>query len=130
MTQIRCFLLEQTERRINGGRVIVWRRGDTGEEFHLGDVECDGVPPAPPGAMWYADWYPDSFRTRSPDGRVLIIRTPASDWNVDGPASNCPGWTRTGTPPNVSATPSIGQYNADGSFKYHGWLRNGVLVEC
>lgn len=85
---------------------------------------------SPPGAMWYADWYPDEEK-RAPDGRVLIVKTPGGDWNVDAKSSNGPGWTRTGTPPNVTANPSIlcGK-RADGSWTYHGWLTNGKLIEC
>lgn len=79
------------------------------------------LPNAPPGAMWYSDWWPQ----KGPDGRALTVRTPGGDWLIDAPArnSNTP-WTRTGVPPKVTAHPSIlvGEY--------HGWLRDGVLVEC
>lgn len=37
---------------------------------------------------------------------------------------NREGWTITGTPPNLTATPSI---HAVGD--YHGWLRDGVLSD-
>lgn len=81
---------------------------------------------APVGSMWYADWYP----WKGPDGHCLIVKTPAGDWIVDAPSyvdgqqTGTP-WTRTGTPPFVTASPSI---HFPG--KYHGWLQNGVLVEC
>lgn len=81
---------------------------------------------APPGAMWDADWLGrnEYMRSRSPDGIILVVRTPDGDWEVDGKASNGPGWTRTGVPPKVTATPSI-------LFpKYHGWLRDGFLVDA
>lgn len=40
------------------------------------------------------------------------------------------GWERTGTPPNVTARPSIGMPDAKGGFRYHAFLTNGVLEEC
>lgn len=75
----------------------------------------------PPGAMYDASWYP----TKGPDGINLIVALPPGGgddwWHVDGPASNGPGWTRTGKPPKVTATPSIQ------TSKWHGWLRDGFL---
>lgn len=78
--------------------------------------------PAPVGAMWYADW----FSWKGPDGHALTVMTPGGEWCIDGPASGSGRpWTRTGTPPNITASPSI---NIVG--KYHGWLRNGELTDC
>jgi hypothetical protein len=37
---------------------------------------------------------------------------------------NTRGWTITGEPPNLTASPSI-----DIKGKYHGWLQNGVLSD-
>lgn len=94
----------------------LYRRTDTGELVRLND--------APPGSMYYADWYPASFRPHSPDGRSLVVVTPAGPWVIDGRSSNGSfPWRRTGTPPEVTVTPSIDQ----GS--YHGWLRNGWLED-
>jgi hypothetical protein len=77
---------------------------------------------APPGAMWYADW----FHLKGPDGRTLTVQTPAGEWCIDGYATGGGRpWTRTGTPPLVTVTPSI---NFVG--RYHGWLKDGVLTEC
>jgi hypothetical protein len=79
---------------------------------------------APPGAMYFADWYP----WKGPDGHCLVVKTPAGEWIVDRPpSSGGAAWTRTGVPPNVTANPSILFTGADG---YHGWLRGGSLVEC
>lgn len=94
----------------------LWTRIDTGEMFRLSA--------APVGAMWHADWYPERFYPNSPDGLCLVVKTPGGDWMVDGPSSNGPGWTRTGTIPRVTARPSIAQPG------YHGWLTDGVLEEC
>ncbi len=79
---------------------------------------------APAGAMWDAPWHKGHHgKFAKPDGLYIVVRTPAGDWLVDGPSSNNngAGWQRTGTPPQISVTPSIGFPN------FHGWLRNGVL---
>ena len=101
----------------------LYARRDTGEQTTLSE--------APHGAMWYADWFSDY---KGPDGHTLVVKTPGGDWIVDMP----PGgkgrpWTRTGAPPDVTATPSIAigrDPPGDGPWKYHGWLRDGYLVEC
>lgn len=106
-------------------RPTLWQRSDTGELVTLHD--------APPGAMWYADWYPAG--QRGPDGHVLIVNTPAGHWNVDGKSTNGSGWERFGVPPRVTANPSIlfhphrveGHPEPQGG--YHGWLRDGKLIE-
>jgi len=82
---------------------------------------------APVGAMWDADW----FFGKGPDGKCLMVRTPAGDWNIDGKSEKGGGWTRTGTPPDLTVTPSIGiGRDEKGQWQYHGWLRDGYLVEC
>ena len=103
-------------------------RDATGRVFSIHTTEFPGIDRAPAGAMWFADWMP---HLKGPDGRCLVVRCPASpdgsgvsDWMVDGPSTNAPGWTRTGEPPNVTASPSIFVRAPDG---FHGWLRDGVL---
>lgn len=88
----------------------IWRRADTGELTTLDE--------APPGAIWFFDEY-------------LMVATPGGHWNVDMKSRNGGGWTRHGTPPNVTVSPSIliGK-NAAGDWEYHGWLRDGKLIEC
>lgn len=90
----------------------------------------------PPGAMFNAWWCGgdrDNPTKPSPggDGIWLAVALPPNGgddtWIVDGKASNNPspvGWHRTGTVPNITANPSIL------TPRYHGWLRDGVLVEC
>jgi len=83
---------------------------------------------APPGAMFYSQWHEDHWGYKGPDGRCLQVMLPPGGisclWEIDGPANNGPGWTRTGEPPNVSAQPSIK------TSQYHGFLTNGVLEAC
>lgn len=105
--------------QVHNQRIYV--RQDTGEETTLRD--------APPGAMWDAPWLPESHR--GPDGRALVLMLPCNlEWTIDGPATNGPGWTRTGEPPNITANPSIGKLDKDGKWLYHGWLRNGGLIDA
>ena len=121
-----------------------------GGVFH---VHCnpvfEGVAPA--GAMYYADWYAESFATwdatkpwgwkPGPDGRVLVCRVPPHhDWIVDSRASNCTKpddnehycWVRSGEPPYVTAGKAGLTCDAGaGSIAtpgYHGFLRDGVLT--
>lgn len=97
----------------------LFRRADTGEELTIRE--------APAGAMWDAAW----MHLKGADGRALMVRTPGGfDWFVDGPATNGPGWTRSGEPPNVTARPSIGVPDHRGAFAYHGFLTDGVLRSC
>lgn len=94
----------------------LYRHSETGEVFELDK--------APPGAMWDATWWP----TKGPDGKVLTVKLPDGvDWMVDGPSggkSDGKPWTRSGTPPEITANLSILTPG------YHGFLRNGYLEEC
>lgn len=100
--------------------VALFQRSDTGELVTTQE--------APPGAMWYAPWY---GKYMGPDGQTLIVKTPAGNWLVDYPSSSGGHWTRTGTPPNITANPSIGFHRLNGKgFEYHGWLKEGQLIEC
>lgn len=77
---------------------------------------------APAGAMWVADWIPEGDDWTGPDGKCLYLRLPdGTDWMIDGPSRSGGRWTRTGTPPKITAQPSIA------SPGYHGWLVDGVL---
>lgn len=80
---------------------------------------------APAGAMFYSDWNPH----KGPDGRSLSVCLPPNggdnSWCIDAPATQGGGhWTRSGTPPLITATPSILTPH------YHGFLTDGRLVEC
>lgn len=102
----------------------LWVRTDrVAESFELRE--------APVGAMWFADWA--SATWRGPDGHCLAVQTPGGVWMVDAPASSGSGWQRTGDVPNVTAHPSIrigvGR-GPNGADRYHGWLKNGVLIDA
>lgn len=133
---IKCFMLTYAGTRIRPelGPIAVYR-DDSGREFHLGnsavvDQDDANVPPAPIGAMWDCDWFHGCHESsgmrydRNPDGMVLCVRTPHGDWLIDGPSGSGGKWERTGVAPNITVTPSILQPT------YHGWLRDGYLVEC
>jgi hypothetical protein len=103
-------------------------RADDGREVTLiskDQMTNDRALAAPPGTMWDASWMGPG-----PDGHSYVVRTPGGDWHIDGDYSHG-RWTRTGTAPNLTVNPSIliGK-NTDGSWTYHGWLRDGSLVAC
>lgn len=110
----------------------VYRRSDTGEETTLRDAAV--------GAMWFAPWNTHAI---GPDGRCLVVRCPdGHDWIVDGEANNCTRkgdrshhcWIRHGEPPDVTVDKDGDTCLAGaGSIltpKWHGFLRNGVLIPC
>lgn len=94
----------------------LYERPDTLERYTL-DA-------APPGAMYDAEWYHDEAGTMmGPEGLSLNVKLPdGSWWCVDGRSSTGGRWTRTGTVPKITATPSIL------TPRWHGWLRDGLLV--
>lgn len=109
----------------------LFRRSDNGE--------VTTIRQAPPGAMWFADWYPASFGSPSfmakPESERkrghLILRCPGGDWDIDSKSRNGDGWTRTGEAPNVTANPSILiPDDVKGGELFHGWLREGILSPC
>lgn len=100
------------------GFSVLMRDDRTGNEYTLRNV--------PVGAMWHAPWlrpFPEHNHAGDPKGPI-IVRLPCGwDWNVDGPSKNGGYWTRTGSPPNLTVTPSI---LVPG---YHGFLRDGSLTD-
>lgn len=151
MTPVKCFFIEPTgETRTEPSgcgdpkccpprSVDIYRRTDTGQLTTLHD--------APVGAMWYADWY--GAERRGPDGHYLVVRVPTNhDWCVDSRCSNCtlPNddvhrcWVRHGVPPVITVDKagltckagagSLGVHGGpNGGYRWHGFLRNGYLVE-
>ncbi len=106
---------------------LFYRRADTGEELTLRD--------SPPGAMWNARWLHDHPQYPGPDGQVLVVKTPAGEWTIDGPSepNGKHWWTREGTPPLITVRPSVKIYGPgpNGSRgEYHALLTNGELVDA
>lgn len=114
---------------------------EDGREMTLEDAE--------PGAMWDASWYPAPYR--GADGKVLCVQLPnGRTWMIDSRASNCTKpddtehdcWCRHGDPPNltVDKNPEPGRStceagggsigSGEGEDYYHGFLRNGELVNA
>jgi hypothetical protein len=82
---------------------------------------------APIGAMWDAWWYDH----KGPDGKCIVVKTPGGEWIIDYPCKDGKGWDRTGTPPKLTVKPSIGIGRGEkGGWLYHGWLRDGYLVDA
>lgn len=85
----------------------------------------------PVGAMWFGEWMGDVGSTQWKQrggGDHLFVKTPGGIWDTDcGAQLNLTGdgWERFGDAPNVTANPSI---LIPG--KYHGWLRNGRLIDA
>lgn len=118
----------------------LYRRSDTGE--------LTAIHEAPAGAMWFADWWLP--RSAGPDGHCLVVKIPYRtdgsgtwDWMVDSRASNCTKpedkehrcWVRHGEPPNITVDKNgntcaagAGSIMPDGG--WHGFLRNGVLIQA
>lgn len=116
-------------------QVQLYRRTDTGELVTLRD--------APAGACWDAWWLPDDYR--GPDGIALAIQCHGQHtWHVDARASNCGRpddhvhhcWVRHGDPRECRLTvDKDGDTCSAGAGSivvpgWHGFLRDGRLVEC
>lgn len=125
---------EQVYRRTDTGALRVLRQNDPALEL--------GIPSAEPGACWDATWMPFS---KGPDGMTLMVRCPdGHDWTVDSRASNCTRpddnihrcWVRHGDPRECHVTvDKNGETCSAGAGSiatpnWHGFLRNGQLVEC
>lgn len=105
---------------------------------------------APIGAMWDAYWMPDVWK--GADGKSIQVNLPPDghNWSIDGVASNCDKkddrdhrcWVRHGVPPVLTVDKDVINQPASalttcgagaGSIQttqWHGFLRNGELVEC
>ncbi len=104
------------ERQVATERIYT---AEDGQEYTLHPSRPDR-PPA--GAMWRSDWLEPEMA--GPDGISLSVMLPGGyEWAIDGPSTSGGGWTRTGTPPKITANPSIKSPN------YHGWLQDGVLSD-
>lgn len=97
---------------------------------------------APAGAMYWADWYHGTQYVGA-DGKSLVVVLPGRHtWNVDSRANNCTRpddnkhkcWVRHGEVPNITVDKNGDTCSAGaGSIivpGWHGFLRNGHLIEC
>ena len=80
---------------------------------------------APPGTMIRAAWY-DKF-TEQPGESWLISLPDGGEWITTRKATDGGYWTVTGTPPGITASPSIWHNKPKG---WHGFVRNGELVSA
>lgn len=102
-----------------------WYEGG-GHRFAWGIGSWDG----PPGAMIRAPWRDDSPDNGCP--AYVVFLPNGSHW-CTREASTMPGsnqlgpqWTVTGTPPNITVSPSIDDRSP--SRPWHGWIRDGELI--
>lgn len=87
---------------------------------------------APAGAIRDASWWPD----KGADGHAWGIKLPdGNEWMTESSASNCVCrtkdqppehrcWSRSGVAPILTVSPSLGMP------RWHGWLRDGKLVQA
>lgn len=108
---------------------MVEKRGGQYHDLTGDAVLCDTVYLLPPGAMWWRN-HAGLPASDDPDPRPmphLAVMTPAGVWCIDDPSSDDRTyWSRTGTPPRVTAAPSVNVSEGE----WHGWLKRGVLIRC
>jgi hypothetical protein len=80
---------------------------------------------APAGTMIRAAWY-DEY-AQQPGESWLISLPDGGEWITTQQATGGGHWTVTGTPPAITANPSIWHNSPKG---WHGWVRNGELVDA
>lgn len=126
-----------------GSNIVAWRNPLTGEQ-HDSPNEFSA------GAMWFAPWIEEWLKENrnwshhyhlGPDGRVLIVHTPAGDWIIDSRCSNCDKkddnihhcWVRHGQAPDIHVDKNGNTCGAGaGSIQignWHGYLHNGFIGE-
>lgn len=98
-----------------------------------GVIQMSSANALPPGALWLidpADKAADCcFGQPRPDGKHWQIMLPGGrEWEMTGPSwdkgKQGPAWAISGTPPLVTAHPSI---NIPG--RYHGFVQNGIVTD-
>jgi hypothetical protein len=121
--------------QVNTERIYVSEQRP-GQEFSLKQNKRQ------PGMMWNAWWFADQPAWTGSDGRSLVVVYPdGHDWMIDSRAKNCTMpddsihkcWVRHGEPPNITVDKN-GLTCAAGAGsiqtpKWHGFLRNGYLVD-
>ena len=104
-----------------------WQRHDD-RVYRLADgteITWHGEPgkAAPPGTMIRADWY-DEWPFAQAGEPWLVVLPDGGIWITTQRASDGGYWNVTGTPPAITASPSIWHSPPGG---WHGWIRDGVL---
>jgi hypothetical protein len=115
---------------------LIFTRADTGEEMTIRE--------APPGAMWWCDWMGTAWHPQL--GRMFCVKLPdGTNWMPDTQANNCTMpedhdqahhhcWVVTGELPHLTISkdgPTCGAgAGSIQSTNYHGFLRDGYLVEA
>jgi hypothetical protein len=86
---------------------------------------------APAGTMIRAAWYDEYTQKQFELGELteswLIALPDGGEWITTQKATSDGHWVVTGTPPNITATPSIFHNSPTG---WHGFVTNGELVTC
>lgn len=84
---------------------------------------------APAGAMVRAEWYDEHAAAfGNPGGESWLIALPdGGEWITTQKATGGGHWTVTGAPPLITVQPSIWHNAPKG---WHGWIRNGELVDA
>ncbi|HEY3781459.1 MAG TPA: hypothetical protein VGL56_10275 [Fimbriimonadaceae bacterium] len=114
--------------------------------FFIGDTDdadMDKSRMLESGAMWYAPTgYASRIEPHTPDKRILCVKLPnGHTWVIDHKANNCTRkddyvhrcWVRHGEPPNITVDKNGDTCGCGCSIQsgdYHGFLRNGVLVDA
>ena len=98
-----------------------------GNDFFIvpGHSEPVSFKDLPIGAMWFEE---DELCVKLPDRKPWNIdrgrKINASYVEHGSKSKPVPQWSRTGTPPLITVTPSV---NCVG--RYHGWVRDGVITD-
>lgn len=119
MADIECFMVERIHKGLTSDDEPFYdvRRVDTGEIIKTNVEWMSGLPV---GAMYWT-----GHEGRSSADHLSVV-TPGGTWCIDCPVNGGGRWTREGSPPHVTVSPSI-LIASGSSSEYHGWLRNGVL---
>lgn len=89
----------------------------------------------PAGLMWFEDIDSSGlsafYHEHNADRLPIMLVLPCGCWFlVDSRATGSDsGWAVTGTPPNLTMTPSINCLSHPSGVGWHGYLTNGILTD-
>jgi hypothetical protein len=81
----------------------------------------------PVGAMWHTDMVPplsDGYKLYENDPSLCVLLPGKSIWHMHHKGTDGCLWNISGSPPRVTASPSINLVGI-----YHGWVRDGVVTD-